>query len=89
MDPNHSSVNTPAVRFLPSWHELRRMAGAVSLRALKYPTLKTPRGEFRLMANGEVDFNGMNISRYGLAPLKKCAKDGQWHDMPVRRAACH
>jgi len=66
--------------------DLRRMAGAVSLCDLKSRTLKTPRGEFRLMGNGEIDFNGMNVSRYGLAPLKKCDADGQWHDAPVRRA---
>lgn len=77
MDPNSSTVN---VIFLP-----------LSLRALKsetpkYPTLKTPRGEFRLMPDGEVDFNGMNITRYGMSPSKKWSKDGDWRDVPITSA---
>ena len=59
-----------------------------ALQIPERPTLKTPRGEFRLMANGDVDFNGMNISRYGLAPLKKWSiEDKKFHDMPVKSAA--
>jgi hypothetical protein len=57
-----------------------------SLRDSNSRTLQTPRGEFRPMDNGHVDFNGLDISMYGLAPLLKCGPDGQWHDQPPRWA---
>jgi hypothetical protein len=82
-------------RYFPTFSKLKELAAEftdtkspVSLRELKSRTLMTPRGEFRLMANGDVDFCGMNITKYGLAPLKKWRyEDNQWHDQPVKRAA--